>query len=313
MTDHPPGPPPSAAGPDSPVGDAASDVTADRRHVERDVRAIRRDTGALLAEGHDAAGRLARRRRLAADYEQWSTFPMFVAAMLWLVGVIFRYSPSLQPLYGDEARVLLFATWCIFLVDSVVRFLLDSDRRTFARRYWPTLVALVVPPLRIVLIVSAVRRFSSGRGRLAQRVGLYSLYGLTSVIAIGAAAVLIFEIDAPGGNIRSYGDAVWWAIVTVVTVGYGDYTPVTVPGRVVAVVMMFAGVSVLSVVTAAVASRWIGRAQSEASPDQTVTIADLQQQLAQIQAELARLTRSGEGTGEAAAPPAADPRQRRGE
>lgn len=292
---------------------AVPDAAVTAREVGGELRDVERDAGALLAAGHDAAGRLARRRRLAAGYEQWSTFPMFVAAMLWLIGVIFRYSSSLRDVYGDESRVLLFTTWCIFLVDSAVRFLLDSDRRTFARRYWPTLVALVVPPLRIVLIVSAVRRISSGRGRLAQRVGLYSLYGLTSVVAIGAAAVLIFEIDAPGATIRSYGDAVWWAIVTVVTVGYGDYTPVTVPGRVVAVVMMFAGVSVLSVVTAAVASRWIGRAQSEASPDETVTIADLQQQLAQIQAELARLTGPKEGRGGAAAAPPSDPRQRRGE
>lgn len=282
MTDRVPAQP-------EPKGPLLQSADAGAKALTRDARDAERDLDALVAAGHDAHRRLLRRQRLASLYEQWSTFPMFVAAMLWLVAAVFRYAPTLRPVYGDEARALLFTTWCIFFADAVVRFLLDSDRRTFVRRYWPTLVALAVPPLRILLIVGAVRRISSGREHLATKIGLYSLYGLTMVVVIGALAVLVFEIDAPGGNIRSYGDATWWAIVTVVTVGYGDYVPVTVPGRVVAVIMMFAGVSVLSVVTAAVASRWIGRAQSEAAPDDTVTIADLQQQLTQIQAELARL------------------------
>ena len=83
-------------------------------------------------------------------------------------------------------------------------------------------------------------------------------------MTFGALFTLIFEIDAPGANIVSFGDAVWWGFVTVTTVGYGDFHPITSPGRVVAVVIMFTGAASVGAVTAAVASRFINSPRSEA-------------------------------------------------
>ena len=69
----------------------------------------------------------------------------------------------------------------------------------------------------------------------------------------GAVAVFALEVDENKG-IRHFGDALWWAITTVTTVGYGDITPVTPEGRLVAVVLMLAGIGVIGVFTATVAS-----------------------------------------------------------
>lgn len=108
-------------------------------------------------------------------------------------------------------------------------------------------------------------RVARDRNALAKIVGLYAVYGVLFVVLFGSVFTLIFEIDAPGANIVSYGDAVWWGFVTVTTVGYGDFTPVTVAGRVVAVLIMFTGAAAVGAVTAAVASRFISGSASPSS------------------------------------------------
>jgi voltage-gated potassium channel len=69
--------------------------------------------------------------------------------------------------------------------------------------------------------------------------------------------VLLFEEKAKGSNIHSYPDALWWAIVTVTTVGYGDRYPVSAGGRAVAVVLMLVGLGLIGVLTATVASVFV--------------------------------------------------------
>ena len=110
-------------------------------------------------------------------------------------------------------------------------------------------------------------RVARDRNALAKIVGLYAVYAVTFVVIFGALFTLMFEINSPGANITSFGDSTWWAFVTVTTVGYGDFTPVTVGGRVIAVFIMFTGAAAVGAVTAAVASRFItsGNAANAAS------------------------------------------------
>jgi voltage-gated potassium channel len=83
----------------------------------------------------------------------------------------------------------------------------------------------------------------------------------------GGLLVLYFEAGAPGANIETGGEALWWGVVTVTTVGYGDYYPVTPGGEVVASVMIFAGVALISIFTAWVASTFLAPAGSKAARD----------------------------------------------
>ena len=86
---------------------------------------------------------------------------------------------------------------------------------------------------------------------------------LVSIVALliflGGGAAWLFERNVAAANIHSYPDGVWWALVTIMTVGYGDKFPVTFPGRIVATVLMFAGVGVVSVLTATIASFFVER------------------------------------------------------
>ncbi len=59
------------------------------------------------------------------------------------------------------------------------------------------------------------------------------------IIIFGGIGVFLAEHRHPGANITNLGDALWWAVVTIATVGYGDYYPVTAVGRVLAVIVMF--------------------------------------------------------------------------
>ncbi|MBC7442223.1 MAG: hypothetical protein H7311_06845 [Ramlibacter sp.] len=108
------------------------------------------------------------------------------------------------------------------------------------------------------------------------RVGIYLVGASSLLIWMGSLAVLDAERPAPGANITTIGDSVWWAFVTVSTVGYGDYFPVTGPGWLVAVGLMLGGVTLVGVITATLAS-WIidriatfgqnGRSRTERSGD----------------------------------------------
>ena len=73
-------------------------------------------------------------------------------------------------------------------------------------------------------------------------------------IYVIALTELRLERYAPGANITSFGDAIWWAFVTIATVGYGDYYPVTVPGRFFAVVLMLGGIGIVGTASALVVS-----------------------------------------------------------
>ena len=64
------------------------------------------------------------------------------------------------------------------------------------------------------------------------------------VIILGGIAVYLAEHEHPGANITTLGDALWWAVITITTVGYGDYTPITTIGRVIGTIVMFSGIGI---------------------------------------------------------------------
>jgi voltage-gated potassium channel len=235
-----------------------------------------------------------------SKYDSFAAFPMFLAAVLWMLSAFFNWVPSLHAEYARAGVILSLTTWMIFVLDMAIRFILDPNKKSFFKRNWPLLIALVFPPLRVLLVASAVVRIKRDRNALAKMIGLYAVYAVAFVVIFGAAMALTFEIDATGSSIKSYGDAVWWGFETVTTVGYGDYTPVTVAGRTVAVMIMFTGAASVGAVTAALASRFINNPAPSDTTDSepteppaavaTVTSAsteDLSQQLAQLQAQMA--------------------------
>ena len=90
------------------------------------------------------------------------------------------------------------------------------------------------------------------------------LLAATGIVVASAALVLSLEQHAKGSNIRNFADSLWWAVVTVTTIGYGDHYPVSAGGRGVAVVLMLVGIGLIGVLTATVASFFIERQSADA-------------------------------------------------
>ena len=115
-----------------------------------------------------------------------------------------------------------------------MRLALTEDRRPFLRRH-PLDVAMVLLPilrplqlLRLFTLLKSLNRLAGSS--LRGRVGLYVAGSMGLIVFIGSLAVLDAERGG-SGPIQNFGDALWWALVTVATVGYGDMYPVTTEGR----------------------------------------------------------------------------------
>ena len=97
-------------------------------------------------------------------------------------------------------------------------------------------------------------------------------------LTLGSIAIMLVEVNAPEAKIVGGSEALWWVFVTIATVGYGDYVPVTNMGRVVAVLFMVVGISIFSVLTGYLSNRFQARKQQQ----QVEKIDRLEAQLAQI-------------------------------
>ncbi|HET6189734.1 MAG TPA: ion channel, partial [Trebonia sp.] len=178
-------------------------------------------------------------------------------------------------------RVALSA---VYGIDIAIRSALAPRHVHYALTHPVDLISVVVPPVRVIfsirLVRSVFRRGHLGRFLLAAAVFVLN----------GAIIVYLFERHAPGSNIHTLGNAVWWAFVTVTTVGYGDFYPVTTWGRITACFIMGTGLLTLAVVTAQVASSFVTQAPGRARPAppdeaarREVTLAELDERLARIE------------------------------
>jgi voltage-gated potassium channel len=105
---------------------------------------------------------------------------------------------------------------------------------------------------RLARLARIVKAGGRGLTRLAAQLGQVGL--VTALLVITCAYVAFGAERAVNGEFASYGDSLWWAVVTITTVGYGDITPVTTTGRVTATLLMFSGLAVLGVLAGSLAS-----------------------------------------------------------
>ena len=118
-----------------------------------------------------------------------------------------------------------------------------------------------------------LKRLKFLTGLVRQRSVLIAIMTL-SVILLSSVGVRYFEQPAADSNIRSIWDGIWWAVVTVATVGYGDRFPVSVGGRIVGFVLMFFGVGMMSLLTATIASIFVEKKIMEDKGLETVKVKD---------------------------------------
>lgn len=215
------------------------------------------------------ANREARQRGDA--YEQFSNavdLPMTFIGLAWLPILIVPLVTRLHGSVASSFDLVDYVIWALFVFEYLAKLLLAPNRWQFFKTHILDLVVVSVPflrPLRVLRLLRTFTVLARSTTRLREILttkGLhYVLLVATVVVFAGAGLELSFEAHAGGSNphaIHSYGDALWWAVVTVTTVGYGDHYPVTAGGRGVAVVLMLVGIAIIGLVTASVATFFIG-------------------------------------------------------
>jgi voltage-gated potassium channel len=234
------------------------------------------------------------REDLRRRYEELSQWPLVVLAVLFVAAYAWGVlRPDLPHWLLATLHVVTVVAWPVFLADYLLRLVLAEQRWHFVRQNWVDGVAVLLPLLRPLRIISLVRVARVIDRRLTSslhgRVAAYVTLTASLVVFMASLAVYDAERGAANASITSYGDAVWWALTTITTVGYGDEYPVTGQGRLVAVLLMVGGIALLGVVTAAVASWFVGRVAEAAQAQDDANDAALLTEVRELAAEVRRL------------------------
>ena len=224
-------------------------------------------------------------------WESGAEWPLAACAIAFLV--MYTVEVLGQP-HGGPARLvswLLAALYLPFIVDYVARLYLADDRVRWFFRHPLDLAVVTLPflqPLRFLRLVALVRILQRAFGdAIRGRVIAFAAFGAILLVYTSSLAELKNERFAAGSHITNWSDSLWWAVSTITTVGYGDYVPVTTTGRMIAVVLMVGGISLIGMITAMVA-HWI---VTQVSDEDSATQAATAEHIEQLQADIARLER----------------------
>jgi len=212
------------------------------------------------------------------------------------IETLFKLDPNTRMVLGYAD----YAVCVLFFLDFIV-LLVKSEKKLRYLFTWGWLDLLSSIPainvLRLGRAARIMRIFRVMRGvrsakiissiileRRAQSIFLAVVLVSIILVSVSSISVLHFE-TTPDANIKTPGDAVWWSIVTLATVGYGDRYPVTTEGRVVATILMIAGIGLFGTFSGFVAAWFIGPAQTARKNE----IKQLQEEVSEIKNLIRRL------------------------
>lgn len=210
-----------------------------------------------------------------ARFTSWTDVPMMAVSVLWLPVLLLPMVMSLSSGMQETFSVVDYTVWALFTLEYIIKLYLADDRRAFVHHNLLDLVVILVPflrPFRALRLLRLLRLVRVGvvvaeilrraRSILTHKGLHFILLAVLMIVLVGAAIEVAAENQATGSNIHTYGQALWWAIVTITTVGYGDHFPVTALGQGVAVILMLAGIGLVGVLTATVASYFVEEKQN---------------------------------------------------
>lgn len=186
----------------------------------------------------------------------------FLVAFSWPA---FDQSPSANT--STTLDIVQWVSWFAFAGDLAWGFIKSVDKKKFVLSHPLEIIAVALPmlrPLRLLRLISfgslVLEKVSIGKS-----VGITIKVLITTLFLgyIAAIQITVVERLSPTGNIKNFGDGLWWAFTTITTVGYGDRYPTTTEGRVLAVCLMILGISLLGVVSATIAAWFVRLMQNE--------------------------------------------------
>jgi voltage-gated potassium channel len=196
---------------------------------------------------------------------------MMVLALVWLPVLVIPLVTTLHGAVAFTFDVVDYAVWFAFVVEYVVKLALAERKWHFVGHHLLDLAMVAVPilrPLRLARLLRVIRLdrvvivlaagLKRARAMLAHHGLQFVLLAVGTIVFAASGLELYFERHSTGPTaIHNFGDAVWWAVVTVTTVGYGDKVPMTGAGKWVATVLMFTGIGLVGALTATIASFFV--------------------------------------------------------
>jgi voltage-gated potassium channel len=291
------------------VRDAPDRATAPKQpsSIERIQRLERLEQERLEAQARKDERRAQRiagrkptggRHDLVDRIERVTRYPMVVLGIAWLVVAVVILTTDHNGSASTFLVATLFVLWAVLLVEYLVRLVVTPDRRGYLKRRWVEPATVAVPPLQgwhfvgIEKMCLLVQEAALQVQAILRHHSLFRvLIAAAGTLILGAWLVLLFDENVKGSNIHTYPDALWWAIVTVTTVGYGDRFPVSDGGRAVAAVLMLLGIGLIGILTATVASVFVKQHTDANKEEIKRGHATLGLQLAQIGERLADVER----------------------
>jgi len=230
--------------------------------------------------------------------EQFFQVPVMVSVLMLIPVLVIEYT---QQNLNSLAIYLNWGIWLVFLLEYTVLLYFVEDKIDFIKTHKLELFIIIfsfpiVPEglassgflrfARLPRLLNSLRffRLAALLGRFGTTVkSIFNSKGLRFIVYTTIGLVLffgfLFYISEP--HVEKYSDGLWWALVTITTVGYGDITPISTLGRIIAGALMVMGIGFIATITAAVSSYFISSFN-----DNEVTINDLGEKLDKIEKEL---------------------------
>jgi len=207
---------------------------------------------------------------------RWFDYFIQFLIVLSLIAFPFQTVDGLDPIWKGRLQIFEDIVIMIFVIEFLLRFWVATSWKTFWSTPWPYIDLLAVAPtllsrfvfggsldlrwLRIFRIFKLMRYFESARDRFIlafqdiwKELVVFLLFAV-GLIYIAAVLLYIVEKGQPNGHFNSVFDGLWWAGVTLTTVGYGDMVPVTAVGKALTFFILIIGLGIIAVPSGLLAS-----------------------------------------------------------
>ncbi len=239
---------------------------------------------------------------MKCDDSKDSIKPMSLLSLILSFMALFVISGLLFfPLSAETRQAFIsldFIICSIFLLQLTLDFMRSDQKMRYIKRHWidilaslpmiePLRYARVFQILRVILVISSSKNILNQLKENRKETALASIVLImVLLITLGSSVMLSLERHAPDANITNGIDALWWAFVTISTVGYGDHYPVTVAGKLLAMYIILSGVGIFGTISGLITS--IITAPPKKIQQQQQQQNDLLLEIAQQQKEILR-------------------------
>lgn len=193
---------------------------------------------------------------------------MLILSILGIINILFISFVEVDEIYKKLLYYTDFGICVIFLTNWTYKLCINENKKNFLKNNWIDLIASIpeIEALRaarvfhILRVVRLLRQSNIFISKLmfTRELTMAGLLLFTVlIIFISTSTILLLEANLPESNIKTAEQAIWWSLVTISTVGYGDYYPVTTMGRIFGGILIVTGVSFFGIISGFMSSLFI--------------------------------------------------------